>query len=490
MFLSSLKKQFDFYNKNRRKILVVCLSLLILFCLVFGGINHATCCIQFKDQISKTYLRGFYSDIQKQKVIDPPTTCIPKHINCIKLVMGEREELKKASGYIKHNKIGNKCQLINLVENCNALKIAHNYVTDNKTIFKEELEFPLAFAIKMHTSPEQAEQLLRNIYRPHNVYCIYVDKKSKEETFNLIQKVGNCFDNIFIVENRIEVVYSSINLVEAEVECMRIVSKSKKNWKYYINLTGQEFPLKTNLEIVKILQRLNGANDIESYEYPFIMQQRYTKEHVIKGNSIHKTKNLKHSFIKRFQMSKGSAYGAFSKPFVDFILTDNIARMFLKWLNGTYAPEESAWATLNTLPWTPGGFHKKAKNPTASFLSRAVIWSWDKSRCRGHYIRGICVYESGDLPWLAHREELFANKFDINRDHVVLDCLEEVLRNRTKDNKVENLNWDFYNTLPHAEYYAKFRQMKSSNNYLQRKKEMWLKDHNVTEMLEPISSRE
>ena len=37
-----------------------------------------------------------------------------------------------------------------------------------------------------------------------------------------------------------------------------------KKWKYFINLTGQEFPLKTNLELVRILSSYNGANDIEA----------------------------------------------------------------------------------------------------------------------------------------------------------------------------------------------------------------------------------
>ncbi len=31
-------------------------------------------------------------------------------------------------------------------------------------------------------------------------------------------------------------------------------------WKYYINLTGQEWPLKTNLELVRILKAVNGSN--------------------------------------------------------------------------------------------------------------------------------------------------------------------------------------------------------------------------------------
>ena len=35
------------------------------------------------------------------------------------------------------------------------------------------------------------------------------------------------------------------------------------NWKYFINLTGQEFPLKTNLELVKILQAMQWANVVD-----------------------------------------------------------------------------------------------------------------------------------------------------------------------------------------------------------------------------------
>ena len=35
-------------------------------------------------------------------------------------------------------------------------------------------------------------------------------------------------------------------------------------WKYYINLTGEEFPLVTNAELVSILSRLKGTNAAES----------------------------------------------------------------------------------------------------------------------------------------------------------------------------------------------------------------------------------
>jgi hypothetical protein len=35
-----------------------------------------------------------------------------------------------------------------------------------------------------------------------------------------------------------------------------------KKWKYFINLTGQDYPLKTNLDIVRILKAFKGANDV------------------------------------------------------------------------------------------------------------------------------------------------------------------------------------------------------------------------------------
>lgn len=459
---------------NNRKLLLPSVYLSIV-CLLGGGLNYYVikCCGESAERFN------FYRNSSQQTIpVMSFPQCLSRHkgnLSCVKLSMGDDDELDKVQGYINHYKIPSNCHLSHLMQNCMALKFAHGYVTDEKMVLPEERNFPLAFTIKMHSNPEQAEQLLRTIYRPHNTYCIYVDKKSDTNTFETMKSIGSCFQNVHVIENRINVIYSSINLVQAELECMRTAIKSKKSWKYYINLTGQEFPLKTNFEIVSILRKLNGANDIESYEFPLIKQRRYTKRYEIRGNDIYETRDLKHSFIKRFHLRKGSAYGVFSREFVKFILTDIIAIRFLQWLNGTYAPEESAWATLNSLPWAPGGYTKNTP-----FMSRAVIWSHKEGvNCRGHFVRGVCVFNSEDLPWLIHRDQLFANKFYKDRDPVALDCLEEVIRNRAKTNKLQDLNWFYYNSLPHVKYHMEFHS-KLTQEYLDRQKENWLSDHNIT----------
>ena len=52
------------------------------------------------------------------------------------------------------------------------------------------------------------------------------------------------------------------SVLEPEIQCMKELSHYK-TWKYFINLTGQEYPLKTNLHLVKILKSYNGANNLE-----------------------------------------------------------------------------------------------------------------------------------------------------------------------------------------------------------------------------------
>ena len=81
------------------------------------------------------------------------------------------------------------------------------------------------------------------------------------------------------------------------------------------------------------------------------------------------------------------------------------------------------------------------------FLARFKNWE-DDWPCKGKYVRGICVFGVGDLPFLATREELFANKFHQNFQPAVIDCLEELLNNRTIEEAVGTLVFDvsYYKT--------------------------------------------
>jgi hypothetical protein len=69
------------------------------------------------------------------------------------------------------------------------------------------------------------------------------------------------------------------------------------------------------------------------------------------------------------------------------------------------------------------------------FVTRFKNWgdgpfNWP---CHGQRVRNVCVFGVGDLPLLASRPELFANKFYIDYEPLALDCIEELHYNRTRE---------------------------------------------------------
>lgn len=206
-----------------------------------------------------------YTEEIHTTLVDKCKNELKTEINCQKFFTDGNHETGEPS---TQKFISNECSFSKLVRNCSSLIKAHEYITDVINVSREECTFPLAFTIKIHKSPDQMEQLFRNIYRPHNVYCIHVDKKTNNQIYRDVQRLGSCFPNVFVPSERVDVVYRSITMLDAEFLCMKNLFKSPVRWKYYINLAGQDFPLKTNLEIVRILRSLKGRNAICSQAFP------------------------------------------------------------------------------------------------------------------------------------------------------------------------------------------------------------------------------
>lgn len=130
------------------------------------------------------------------------------------------------------------------------------------------------------------ERLLRAIYAPQNIYCIHVDKKSETSVFSAIRAITSCFTNVFMVSQAVNVVYAAWPRVQADLNCMADLYNASTKWKYFINLCGQDFPLKTNLEIVRMLRSLNGGNSMESEKMAGEKKWRVTNAHQIVDGQI------------------------------------------------------------------------------------------------------------------------------------------------------------------------------------------------------------
>ncbi len=342
--------------------------------------------------------------------------------------------------------------LSDLADSCDAFIKTRAYVTE--PVAQEEAEFPLAFAIRMHYKPLQAERLLRAIYRPQNFYCIYIDKKAGSATHEFMAKIAGCFPNVFLASHTNDYIYASFSPVEADMQCMQDLLHRSDSWKYFLNMAGTEFPIKNNLEIVRVLKVLNGTNDVEQYPFPDFYERRIKYKYKAVGKSWVATGREKEPFTQgNITLYKGCSYNSLSRKFVEWILSDDLAQKFIYWSRDLHSPDEVVWGSLNALPQAPGGYPDFVAQTAKTFLSRDVIWYSGVAYCHGHrMIRGICILSLEDLHWLSNSWSFFANKFDTSYDPIVLDCLEESLQNRMRHPEKSDaaIKWDSVKRTPHV----------------------------------------
>lgn len=87
-----------------------------------------------------------------------------------------------------------------------------------------------------------------------------------------------------MVSEAVNVVYAAWPRVQADLNCMADLYNASTKWKYFINLCGQDFPLKTNLEIVQMLRSMKGRNSLESEKMPEGKKWRVSNSyHIVDG---------------------------------------------------------------------------------------------------------------------------------------------------------------------------------------------------------------
>ena len=200
---------------------------------------------------SKTYKTCSRDDI-KRKSTDT--------LRCQLLFKANTHEVSKAKSFTANYTqiVQSEKQYIQQAAMCNKFKEDRCYWTGRVSQIEEEV--PVAYSILTYVDFEQSERLLRAIYRPNNHYCIHVDGKASSTFRQAWSAVAACFNNVFLVKS-INVTRGDASNLHATLNCARELFK-RKSWRYFINLTGQEFPLKTNFEIANILKVFNGANDV------------------------------------------------------------------------------------------------------------------------------------------------------------------------------------------------------------------------------------
>ncbi|XP_061078528.1 beta-1,3-galactosyl-O-glycosyl-glycoprotein beta-1,6-N-acetylglucosaminyltransferase 3-like [Conger conger] len=361
---------------------------------------------------------------------------------CSAIIRGDTEGLEETNlsrllASRKKSRVLSEAFFLNATRDCKAYLRERKFLTSTPS--REETEFPVAYSMVVHEQIEMFERLLRAIYVPHNIYCVHVDRKSPDAFKLAVQTIVSCLPNVFVASKLESVVYASWSRVQADLNCMEDLMKSPVRWRYLLNTCGTDFPIKTNGEIVRALQLLDGRNSMESEVPSAQKKDRWLYRHDVTRGAVVRTSSKKGPPPIGTPMFSGNAYFVVTREFVRNLFESEEVRSLIEWEKDTFSPDEHLWATLQRMPSVPGSNppNSKFQQSDMQAIARLVKWSYLEGDvrkgapyppCTGTHRRAICVYGTGDLRWMLSQHHLLANKFDPQVDDLTIRCLEAYLR--------------------------------------------------------------
>lgn len=270
--------------------------------------------------------------------------------NCSALFDGDEREINR----VANAKQNWKSSVYN--QKFNKLYIDSTDCEDIRTEFEgnfyvseEELSFPLAFSMTVHSEAQQIIRFLKVIYRPHNVYCIHYDQKSSSTFRRIFNNLAKCLENVVIPKKTVSIVYGCYPILEAQLSCMTdlLEMRSKFPWKYTTTLCGKEVPLRTNREMVNLLQEMNGLPVL--YAHEFLSGEYSLKMHkmIIKHSACKPTWKLHNRPIPYgLKLLKSMAYFSLTPDFTNFIVNSPQAKALYNFVKPIKGPEEAYYGTL------------------------------------------------------------------------------------------------------------------------------------------------
>ncbi|WP_091738046.1 beta-1,6-N-acetylglucosaminyltransferase [Phenylobacterium immobile] len=270
----------------------------------------------------------------------------------------------------------------------------------------------IAYLILVHRYPEQFKRLFKAIYDPSNHYVVHVDKHSGPALANEVALFLSTYENAAILDSK-PALWGGYSLVDAALRGMAKALEMNPDWRYFINLSGQDFPLKTQARIAAFLRANEGREFLRVLD-----QQRIRPDTLLRIKQvtieafgrIFRTP-LRRPFLKGVRPYIGNQWMTVTREFCEFASGDRRAARFKAFYRNSFIADEGFFPTLM--------MSSNSHGEIVSDDMRTIDWVPDgdiKLRPR--------TFVASDVPMLTSGPNLFARKFDMSVDSEVIDLLE------------------------------------------------------------------
>lgn len=273
----------------------------------------------------------------------------------------------------------------------------------------------IAYLVLVHRFPEQFKRLFKTIHDPANFYLIHVDKNSGPELEADIRSFLAAYPNSEVLESK-AALWGGYSLVDAELRGMARLLEMGQDWEVFINLSGQDFPLKTQKYIKTFLAQRRGKEFIKASDQQQVRPdtmprvQKYVFE--LRDRMVRTV--LSRKFLEGATPYIGNQWMMVSRRFCQFVCHDARADRYKAFYRNTFIADEGFFQTVM--------MNTAEHGDVIQDDMRMIDWIPDgdiKLRPR--------TYTSEDAAALIASPNLFARKFDVEVDAGIFDILESHL---------------------------------------------------------------
>ncbi len=278
----------------------------------------------------------------------------------------------------------------------------------------------IAYLLLVHRFPNQFKRLFKAIYHLDNHYVIHIDKRSGIGLQEEIKDFLSHFPNTTLLKSE-NAIWGGYSLVDAELRGINKLLKMSNKWKFFINLSGQDFPLKSQEYIREYLSAHQGK------EFLKVLDQKKTRPDTLHRiyNYVYENADevvshpiIERKFIPNITPYIGNQWMILSREFCEFVTHSPEVKKFKDFYRNTLIADEGFFQTvmMNT------SFKPQLVNDDM----RAIDWvpmGTVKLRPRD--------FTANDADFLLASPDLFARKFDSEVDGKILDILEDSLRDES-----------------------------------------------------------
>jgi hypothetical protein len=270
----------------------------------------------------------------------------------------------------------------------------------------------IAYLIMVHNNFAQVKWIINAIYNSEDYFMIHIDKTSTQNFRQQVRQYVGSQPNVkYLASHR--VTRFGWSVVETELRAIRELVSSKHEWKYLINVSGQDYPIKSISTIKAKLSAEWPRNLIEVIPLAKMAEHDPHDPHLARRLAFEMfgrvvTTRIRPLFPKMVDVDyKGSAWFMLTREFCEWLLSSEITKKIARCVKYMWNPDELFFQTLV--------MKSPYRNSLSEYYGREIIWpggtASPKTLCMEDYER------------LSTSPALFGRKFDELVDRQILVSL-------------------------------------------------------------------